>query len=72
MHEIVVPAVSFPPPADIRLLPIIDYNPNDMSCEYVNALYIEQQANHLNIDIACITLDQPLLLNSLRFKNHLT
>ena len=33
----------FQPSADIRLLPIIDLNPNDMSCMYSTLLFIEKK-----------------------------
>ena len=56
--------LSYPPPADIRMLPIIDMNPNDTTCLYSTLLFVEKQARLLNMETACITFDQPLWLKA--------
>jgi len=48
------------PPADFRLLPIIDLNPNDRSCINSTLVFVKEQARRLNISVACLTFDQPL------------
>ena len=48
----------------ITFLPIIDLSPTDDSCIYSTLVFIEQQANILNIATPCITFDQPLWLKS--------
>ena len=53
-----------PPSADFRLLPIIDLNPNDRSCIYSTLLFVEQQAERLNIPVPCLTFDQPLWIKA--------
>jgi len=50
--------------ADIRVLPIIDLNPNDLSCIYSTLTFILAQAKLLNIATPCITFDQPLWLKA--------
>ena len=42
------------------ILPIIDLSPSDDTCIYSTLLYIEDQANRLNLPSACVTFDQPL------------
>lgn len=64
MHDICPPSDVFPPSSDIRMLPIIDLNPNDMSCIYSTLLFIERQSKHLNLETACVTFDQPLWLKA--------
>jgi len=51
---------DFPHSADIRLIPIIDLNPNDMSCVFSTLSFVSQQAQLLGMPTACITFDQPL------------
>ena len=46
------------------MLPIIDLNPNDMSCVYSMLFFIEKEAKKLNIPTACVTFDQPLWLKA--------
>jgi hypothetical protein len=53
---------SCSPPAEFRLLPIIDMNPSDMTCIYSTLLYTQQEASRLKLSTACITFDQPLRL----------
>jgi len=52
------------PPADIRILPIIDVNPGDRSCMLSTLLFIQDQAKKLDIDTPCVTFDQPLWLKA--------
>ena len=54
----------FQPSADVRMLPIIDLNPNNMSCMYSTLLFIEKEARNLNMPTACVTFDQPLWLKA--------
>lgn len=51
---------SHPPPADIRMLPIIDLNPGDRACILSTLLFIDSQAQRPNIQVPCVTFDQPL------------
>src|ERR1051325_1919302 len=64
MQDFSVTADSFHPPADIRMLPIIDMNPTDMSCIFSPLHFIEDQAHKLNMPTACVTFDQPLWLKA--------
>jgi hypothetical protein len=48
------------PSADIRMLPIIDLNLNDLSCIFPTLSFVTCQADKLNIDTCCITFGQPL------------
>ena len=48
------------PKSEVILLPIIDLNPSDETCVYSTLLYIQSQAERLNIPTPCITFDQPL------------
>lgn len=50
--------------ADVRMLPIIDMNPKDLSCIYSTLCFIEKQSKLLNVTIPCVTFDQPLWLKS--------
>ncbi len=52
------------PRSKILLLPIIDLNPSDETCVYSTLLYIQGQAERLNIPTPCITFDQPLWLKA--------
>jgi hypothetical protein len=63
MHDVSVD--SFPPPAEFRLLPIIDMNPGDLTCIYSTLMFIEREANRLNMPTACVTFDQPLWLKAM-------
>ena len=64
MQAVYVPAGSYPHPADIHVLPIIDLNPNNVTCIYSTLCFIENQAKLLNMKTACITFDQPLWLKA--------
>ena len=46
--------------SEVSMLPILDLNPNDMTCVYSTLVFVEEQAKHLNIVTPCITFDQPL------------
>ena len=54
---------------DIQVLPIIDLNPNDLSCIYSTLTFISTQAKLLNIEIPCITFDQTLWLKAVDIVN---
>jgi len=60
MADVSQPCDSFQPACDFRMLPIIDVNPNDMSCIFSTLAFVEKQAKRLNMDTACITFDQPV------------
>ena len=51
---------NHPPKSRIQMLPIIDLNPADETCIYSTFLYVQSQADKLNIPTPCITFDQPL------------
>ncbi len=55
MQDVTVPCGDFRSPANIRMLPIFDLNPNDLSCIYSLLHFVEQQAALLNMQRACIT-----------------
>lgn len=59
-----ISAGAFLPAADIRMLPIINLISNDYSCIFSTLTFVEQQARSLNIEVPCITFDQPLWLKS--------
>ena len=46
--------------SEVLILPIIDLSPSYDTCIYSTLLYIEDQANCLNLPSACVTFDQPL------------
>ncbi len=50
--------------SEVLLLPIIDLNPSDETCIYSTLIYIQRQAERLNIPTPCITFDQPLWLKA--------
>ena len=52
------------PRSEVLFLPIIDLNPTDETCIYSTLIYIESQAQKLNIPTPCITFDQPLWLKA--------
>ena len=52
------------PKSEVLLLPIIDLNPSDESCIYSTLVYIQNQAEKLDIPTPCITFDQPLWLKA--------
>lgn len=48
----------------VLFLPIIDLNPSDETCIYSTLLYIQRQAEKLDISTPCLTFDQPLWLKA--------
>jgi len=48
----------------IRMHPIIDLNPNDLSSVYSTLAYIAKEAEKLNIKTPTVTFDQPLWLKA--------
>ena len=66
MHDFTTPSsdLDYRMPADIRMLPIMDINPNDKSCIYSTLRFLEAQANLLGMPTACVTFDQPLWLKA--------
>ena len=50
--------------SEVLLLPILDLSPSNESCIYSTLIYIQRQAEHLNITTPCITFDQPLWLKA--------
>ena len=55
---------DYPGKSTVTLLPIIDLNPNDMTCIYSTLLFVSDQAKQLNIPTPIITFDQPLWLKA--------
>ena len=55
---------SVPQVTDIRMLPIIDQNPNDLICIYSTLQFISDQSAKLAIPSPCITFDHPLWLKA--------
>ena len=53
-----------PSKSEVLLLPIIDLSPSDESCIYSTLIYIQRQAEQLNIPTPCITFDQPLWIKA--------
>ena len=51
---------NHPPKSRVQMLPIIDLNPADETCIYSTLLYLQSQADKLNIPTPCTTFDQPL------------
>jgi len=64
MQHVSVASSEYTPAAEIRMLPVIDLNPNDLACIYSTLIFVERQAKQLNMDTACITFDQPLCLKA--------
>ena len=50
--------------SEVLLLPIIDLSPSDESCIYSTLIYIQRQAERLDIPTPCITFDQPLWIKA--------
>ena len=48
----------------ITLLPTIDMNPNNEQCIYSTLMFIIEQAKQLNVQVPCVTFDQPLWLKA--------
>lgn len=64
MQNFCVTSGQFSHTANIRMLPIIDMNPNDGSCIYSTLYFVESEAKRLNMQTVCITFDQPLWLKA--------
>ena len=63
MQHVSKPFRECPPAADIRMLPIMDMNPNDINCIFSTLYFLEKQASLLNFN--CVTFDQPLWLKAI-------
>ena len=55
---------SHSPSSNIRILPIIDLNPNDKSCMLSTLLFVIDQSKILNMEVPCITFDQALWIRA--------
>jgi hypothetical protein len=55
--------------SDIRMQPIIDLNPNDLSCIYSTLMFIAKDAEKLHIKTPAVTFDQPLWLKAVNIVN---
>jgi len=64
MQDVTASVVNFHPVSDIRMLPIIALNPNDMTCILSTLTFLEKQAKRLNMETACVTFDQPLYIKA--------
>ena len=64
MLDTSVPLSSYSPVSDIQMLPLIDLNPDDLSCIFSTLHFIKEQAPRLNMKTACVTFDQPLWLKA--------
>ena len=51
---------DYPGKSHTQLLPIIDLDPNNLSCIYSTLLFVVNQAKHLNVKTPCMTFDLPL------------
>jgi hypothetical protein len=60
MQDVTSGSGTHPPVADIRMLPIIDLNPRDKSCILSTLSFICNPAKLLDIEVPCVTFDQPL------------
>ena len=50
--------------AKITYCPIIDLDPNDMSCIYSTIMFVISKAKTLQVNTPCLTLDQPFWLKA--------
>ena len=57
MQHVTVSNTDYFPSSDILMLPVIDLNPNDVSCIYSTLVFIEKQAALLNMETACVTFE---------------
>lgn len=48
----------------INMLPIIDLKPSDVTCVYSTLLHVIKEAQKLQINTPCITMDQPLWIKA--------
>ena len=55
--------------SDIRLLPIVDCNPNEPACVYSTLVFVAGQAQKMNNITPVITFDQPLWLKAVKIVN---
>ena len=55
---------TYPGKATVSMLPIINLNPNDMTCIFSTLNFITEQAKQLEIVTPVVTFDQPLWLKS--------
>ena len=51
--------------ASISFLPIIDLNPSDENCIFSTLSFIIEKAKQMNIEVPCVTFDQPLWLKAI-------
>lgn len=56
---------QFFPKSEVLLLPVVDLNPSDDDCIYSTLMYIQTQAQRLNIPTPCVTFDQPLWIKAI-------
>jgi len=52
---------AHPCSANINMLPIIDLSPMDVSCIYSTLSFLTAQAERLNVQMPCVTFDQPFM-----------
>ena len=55
------------PASEIFIFPIINISASDENCIYSTFLFIIDQVQALHIDSPCVTFDQPLWINALRW-----
>ena len=60
----VVSSGDYPGKSMILMLPIIDLDPNDMSCIYSTLSFIIQQSQELVLQTPIVTFDQPLCIKA--------
>ena len=63
-----ITAGDLPGRSIVKVLPIIDVNPGDMSCIFSTLTFIINQAKELNITTPVLTFDQPLWLKANEIK----
>ena len=56
---------DYPGKSHTQLLPLIDLDPNNLSCIYSTLSFVVKQARHLNVKTPCMTFDLPLWQKSL-------
>ena len=55
---------TYPGQSSVSLLPIVDLNPNDMSCVFSTLMFVQSQSKILGIKTPIITFDQPLWIKA--------
>eukprot|EP00111_Clytia_hemisphaerica_P004901 TCONS_00014092-protein len=55
---------TYPGQSSVSLLPIIDLNPNDMTCAYSTLVFVKSQSEFSGINTPVITFDQPLWIKA--------